>query len=203
MMTHRVPSHEGKTTGSVAGQGPVGGSEGRPLVLLSDDAPPPCCPARSGALALPHDRAPRAHVEAWPYEPAGATTLWAQWPLDEPPRGQRRCARMRKLIRRPFLLWRRARRRDPLDDGALLARIGRGDRAALALFYDRHAAAAYSVAVGLVGETEAADAAVEEAFRRVWRAPGRWSCVPGALPLVLLVSQAVFDARHAPVDLAT
>jgi len=188
-MTHRVPQHEGKATGGAAGQGPVGCSEGRPLVLLSDDAPPrPAAPGRAGGPTR-LSAAPRSHVESWP--------------LDEQLLGQRRRVRMRTLLRRPFLLWRRARRRDPLDDGALLARVGRGDRAAFALFYDRHAVAAYGVAVDLVGETEAADAAVEEAFRRVWRTPQRWGCVPGALPLVLLVSQAAFDARHASVDPAT
>lgn len=89
-----------------------------------------------------------------------------------------------------------ARVMDHCDDRALLTRMSHGDQAAFAFFYDRYAAAAYSVAVSLVGETEEAAAAVEDAFLRVWRTPQRWERVEGALPLALLVTQAVSDARR-------
>ncbi len=84
----------------------------------------------------------------------------------------------------------------PADD-VLLARIGRGDTAAFALFYDRYCAAAYGLAAHLVGETEAARAAVEDAFLGVWRAPDRWCRVDGTARTSLLVrvSQAACGSR--------
>ena len=60
---------------------------------------------------------------------------------------------------------------DCADDGALLARIGTGDVTALALLYDRHGAAVYGLATRLLANTDAAEAAVEEAFLEVWRRP--------------------------------
>ncbi len=62
---------------------------------------------------------------------------------------------------------------DSPSDDALLDRIDERDVAAFALFYDRHCNAAYWLACHILGETEAACVAMEEAFMQVWREPVR------------------------------
>lgn len=54
-------------------------------------------------------------------------------------------------------------------DEDLMPLIGRGDAGALGVVYDRHAGAAYSLALRLVGERQAAEDLVQEAFIKVWR----------------------------------
>jgi len=60
-----------------------------------------------------------------------------------------------------------------LGDEDLLDRIRDRDTTAFELFYDRHCRIAYWLACHILGETEAACAAVEEAFIQVWREPIR------------------------------
>ena len=47
---------------------------------------------------------------------------------------------------------------------------GSGDTQALATLYDRHAKATYSLAYRMMGERQAAENLVQEAFLKVWRA---------------------------------
>ena len=52
---------------------------------------------------------------------------------------------------------------DPIGDDVLATSVARGDRSALAVLYDRHGTAAFSLAVRLVGVTSAPDV-VHDAF---------------------------------------
>lgn len=59
---------------------------------------------------------------------------------------------------------------DPaVGDDALLERLVRRDEEALAILYDRHGRAAFSLAVRLVGDPETAEEVVQESFLAVWR----------------------------------
>ncbi len=58
---------------------------------------------------------------------------------------------------------------EQMSDEALLERIARCDRAALAALYDRYAAAAMTVATLVTGQRAAAEAVVEQLFWSVWR----------------------------------
>ena len=53
---------------------------------------------------------------------------------------------------------------DQMSDEALLERIGRCDRAALAALYDRYAAAVMAVATPVTGQRAAAEAVVGQAL---------------------------------------
>ncbi len=93
----------------------------------------------------------------------------------------------------------------PGDDD-LLDRIGHGDTAAFALFYDRHGNAAYGLACRILGETEAAADALERAFLSVWREPGLCGRSGGAAASLLsLVHRTAIDDIHRsspPIDAA-
>lgn len=58
---------------------------------------------------------------------------------------------------------------EQMSDEALLERIGRGDDDALAVLYDRYAAAALAVATLVTGQRATAEAVVEQLFWSVWR----------------------------------
>ncbi len=59
-----------------------------------------------------------------------------------------------------------------LADEDLISLTDGGDTQALAALYDRHARAAYSLAYRVMGERQAAEDLVQEAFLKVWRAAG-------------------------------
>lgn len=65
------------------------------------------------------------------------------------------------------------------EEAALLRRLGRGDRAALAGLYDRHARAAYSLAARLVGPAAAEDV-VHDAFLLLAERPGAYDPARGS-----------------------
>jgi RNA polymerase sigma-70 factor (ECF subfamily) len=49
-----------------------------------------------------------------------------------------------------------------------------GDKEALGMLYDRHSRSAYSLAYRMMGEHQAAEDLVQEAFLKVWRAAGSY-----------------------------
>jgi RNA polymerase sigma-70 factor (ECF subfamily) len=57
-----------------------------------------------------------------------------------------------------------------LADEDLIALIGSGDTQAFAVLYDRHGKVAYSLAYRMMGERQAAEDLVQEAFLKAWRA---------------------------------
>jgi RNA polymerase sigma-70 factor, ECF subfamily len=57
-----------------------------------------------------------------------------------------------------------------LADEELISFVGRGDAEALAVLYDRHSRAAYSLAYRMMGEKQAAEDIVQDAFLKLWRA---------------------------------
>jgi RNA polymerase sigma-70 factor (ECF subfamily) len=67
---------------------------------------------------------------------------------------------------------------EPSGDGMLLAALARGDRAALADLYDRHAPALMAVGLRILGDRPAAEAALEEVFLDLWH--GARHVDPGA-----------------------
>jgi RNA polymerase sigma-70 factor (ECF subfamily) len=61
-----------------------------------------------------------------------------------------------------------------LADEDLMALADGGNTQAFAALYDRHARAAYSLAYRMMGERQAAEDLVQEAFLKVWRAAGSY-----------------------------
>ena len=84
---------------------------------------------------------------------------------------------------------------DQMSDEALLERIGRCDRAALAALYDRYAAAVMAVATLVTGQRAAAEAVVEQLFWSVWR--GEIAAGGRVPPHLLLGHRALARGRVA------
>src|SRR6266498_5882292 len=64
---------------------------------------------------------------------------------------------------------------DPLPgDDALMARLAERDLSALAALYDRYGRLAYSLAYRILGESEAAEDVVQDAFISAWRGAGSY-----------------------------
>src|SRR5919112_1746007 len=61
-----------------------------------------------------------------------------------------------------------------LADEDLISLAASGDPKALAALYDRHGRVAYSLAYRIMGERQAAEDLVQEAFLKVWRAAGSY-----------------------------
>ena len=55
------------------------------------------------------------------------------------------------------------------DDQAVLARIARGETAALAELYDRYSSLAYGLALRILRDPQTAEEVVQDAFLAVWR----------------------------------
>ena len=56
-----------------------------------------------------------------------------------------------------------------LADEELISLVGQGDAEAFATLYDRHSRPAYSLAYRMMGENQAAEDLVQDAFLKVWR----------------------------------
>src|SRR5919201_159461 len=54
-------------------------------------------------------------------------------------------------------------------DEVLIARVAKRDKEALGILYDRHGAAAFGLALRIVGERSYAEEIVQESFWRVWK----------------------------------
>jgi RNA polymerase sigma-70 factor, ECF subfamily len=67
-----------------------------------------------------------------------------------------------------------------------MALVAATDPDALEVIYDRHCAAAYSLAYRIVGRRAAADDVCQEAFMAVWRAGGRYDPALGSVRSWLL-----------------
>jgi RNA polymerase sigma-70 factor, ECF subfamily len=61
-----------------------------------------------------------------------------------------------------------------LADEALMFFADHGNKEALGTLYDRHSRTAYSLAYRIMGERQAAEDLVQEAFLQVWRAAGSY-----------------------------
>jgi len=59
--------------------------------------------------------------------------------------------------------------------------IGRKDPEAFEVFYDRHGGAAYSLAYRILGERNAAEDCIQEAFISIWRSGGKFDSTRGSV----------------------
>ncbi len=83
-------------------------------------------------------------------------------------------------------------------DEALLAAIATGDGSALGQLYDRYAALALAVAYRVLGERNAAEDAVQDAFLAVWRRVDSYDASRGAVRswLLTIVRNGAIDRRR-------
>jgi RNA polymerase sigma-70 factor (ECF subfamily) len=66
-------------------------------------------------------------------------------------------------------------------DSYLLARVERGDEAAMASLFDRYAKLVYSVALRVLRDPAAAEDVLQEIFMQIWRRPESFSATRGSL----------------------
>jgi RNA polymerase sigma-70 factor, ECF subfamily len=76
---------------------------------------------------------------------------------------------------------RKRRAAERLADEELMPLIGEKDAGAFEVFYDRHGAAAYSLAYRIVGERAAAEDVTQEAFVSIWRSGARYDRARGSV----------------------
>ncbi|HEX8208315.1 MAG TPA: sigma-70 family RNA polymerase sigma factor [Solirubrobacteraceae bacterium] len=89
-----------------------------------------------------------------------------------------------------------------LADEELMDLVSSSDAAAFSVIYDRHSAAAYSLAYRMVGRKNQADDVVQEAFLSLWRAGGRYDVKRGSLRtwvLGIVHNRAIDALRRATV----
>ena len=73
-----------------------------------------------------------------------------------------------------------------LADEDLISFVRARDAEAFAVLYDRHARAAYSLAYRMMGEHQAAEDVVQDAFLKAWRAAGSYRAERGSVRSWLL-----------------
>jgi RNA polymerase sigma-70 factor, ECF subfamily len=73
-----------------------------------------------------------------------------------------------------------------LADEALISLVQARDSEAFAVLYDRHSRAAYSLAYRMMGERQAAEDILQDAFLKVWRAAGSYRSERGSVRSWLL-----------------
>ena len=85
---------------------------------------------------------------------------------------------------------------DGLPDGDVLSRVMAGDTAAFEMLYDRHSRAAYGLALRILGNAEAAEDVVQDAFLTVWRQSSTYGPERGTVRSWLLAI-----VHHRAIDL--
>jgi RNA polymerase sigma-70 factor (ECF subfamily) len=80
-------------------------------------------------------------------------------------------------------------------DGALVARIARGDPAALGELYDRHGRTVFGALYRMLGAPEPAEEVAQDAFHSVWRRADTYRADRGSVRTWLLAI-----ARNAAID---
>ena len=80
----------------------------------------------------------------------------------------------------------RGRRYLLLADEDLISLAEQADAQAFATLYDRHSRAAYSLAYRMMGERQAAEDLVQDAFLKAWRAAGSYRAERGSVQTWLL-----------------
>ena len=89
-----------------------------------------------------------------------------------------------------------------LADEELMDLVARSDAAAFSAIYDRHSAAAFSLAYRMVGRRNQAEDVVQEAFLSLWRAGGRYDAKRGSVRtwvLGIVHNRAIDSLRRATV----
>jgi RNA polymerase sigma-70 factor, ECF subfamily len=71
-------------------------------------------------------------------------------------------------------------------DEDLISLVGRGDAQAFATLYDRHSRPAYSLAYRMMGEKQAAEDLVQDAFLKLWRSATSYRAERGSVRTWLL-----------------
>lgn len=90
------------------------------------------------------------------------------------------------------------------EDSVLLARVRRGDEAAMAVLYDRYSRLVYSVSLRVLRDAAAAEDVLQEIFMQVWRTPESFVSARGSLAgwLSVVARNRSIDAlrRKRPMD---
>ena len=73
-----------------------------------------------------------------------------------------------------------------LADKDLISQIGQGDAQAFATLYERHIRVAYSLAYRMMGEKQAAEDLLQEAFLKLWRGAASYRAERGSVRTWLL-----------------
>jgi RNA polymerase sigma-70 factor, ECF subfamily len=77
-------------------------------------------------------------------------------------------------------------RRGLSSDQELMERIRRRDQEALGLLYDRHAPACLALAARILGDRDAGEDVLQEAFVRLWEEPDRYDVARGSFTAFVL-----------------
>ncbi len=87
----------------------------------------------------------------------------------------------------------------PEPDGALVARLGRGDEAALGALYDRYGRTLYALAYRILGDRDDAEEVVMDAFAQAWRGAAGYAAERGSVAawLVVLARSRALDRVRA------
>ena len=81
-------------------------------------------------------------------------------------------------------------------DDELIAAVARGDQPALLALYDRHGRVTYGLAYRILGDSGAAEEAVQDAYLRIWRRAATFDAVRGNARSWLLTI-----VHHCAIDL--
>lgn len=80
-----------------------------------------------------------------------------------------------------LLVAERERNHAALADEDLMACVEAGETGAFAVLYDRHSRAAYSLAYRMMGERQAAEDLIQDAFLKIWRSASAYQSERGSV----------------------